>query len=1414
MTPTMLVELLSSFRNRLRRLSAAYGAGVVLLLAGVTFLALSLLDYTLHLPKFWRAFFLAGGVGFVSAAVFRTLWVPLKSKLPVGDIAGRIEKRFPQFEDRLRSAVAFIQSPTNDSPAMQQATIDQAVNIASTLPLNQVIDPRPAIRSFGLGLLAVCAIAVGLVFMDGATRSILLSRVLNPMSSVQWPKRVQIELLQPIPQRIGAGGQVEVAIKLTRGDSARVRPIVFYQTDGGGMRQEFLSRGDDGRYAASIDVRTDSPTRAGSMKLWIVAGDDRTPDATVQIVPRLGVESFAAVLSPPPYLSAPTGEPVNLLSQSAVGFVGSQAELTVGFSKPIANVASVKLIPMNDTTAPAITWQAVDAQTIRGRFALESTVQFRIDALDQDGLEVATQSNFEIIAKPDQLPAVFIENPRKSEDRTADATVPLVGVAEDDAGVSDLSLVVTRLGQSSKNWTIPLVSNGVVADGAGRVNWNKLADSSERERFRVEYPWVLASLADAKLKPGDVLEFGLVVTDNYELNGQRHPPVESLKWRITIISQEDLANRVTDELRQVKTQLTQIKQQQDRTGSETDSFKGDVTDKPQLDEADASVANRLQQQQSTVASATKALSDRLGELRRTMEENKSTSTDLAQLSKDVGDRLGQTAEGSMKSALRSMTQASQKSSDPKVRESSIERTREAQKQASEELAETLKRLEEIGSLNAMIDSLSKMLDAQREVSEQSRKVMSQNVGKKPEQMSEADRKKLQDLAAEQAKLAEATQKAMEKLGKTAEQLKQSDPSSSEAMKQAQKQGQRQNVSQNQQQASSQMKQNKQNDAKQSQQQAELGLETMLNELRDAQKRKLAELQKKLAELQQQIEILIRRQSGHNVDNLTIQGGGVLEAQKALVAVLLEKSGKKPEEKPELPRLVNGQGQTERNARDIGKKAADLPDGAEPASRLTRAATQMERATVYLRDKKLQEAYEPPQLDALSTLEEAKKLIDEQKDKVDDELAQQEKEAIRQAYVRIKSEQQKLADETLRLEGARNPQGVLNRADLIRLGQLPGDQQKLADQVRKVGEDLLSLKSTVYTWANKQIEDQMGEIKSDLAGQLTAAPTQRKHTQVLDDLQTMIDNLKVTPRQEKFESGGGGGGGGQCKKPMPPEAELRLLKGIQSKLNGQTVETDAAVKAQKGEKTAELNESLVGLGRRQAQIRKLLSDMLSAASNGSAGLDPEPKDGEALPEEATLEQIDAKELEQELLAGDPGAKDKEVDTRRIGDRLGRARQRLELDRNAGRVTQIIQKRILQDFDQLIEAARQQQKKGGGGSKQQQQSPQAPQPKPGEQQAQNKGQNQPNAGAQAAGDSKSTGPTGTQAGQGKDIRELGEEWGKISPRLRGPVLESRDETIIERYRRLIEDYTQAVSIEASGGSSDSSGAKPAAPEENGQ
>ena len=89
-----------------------------------------------------------------------------------------------------------------------------------------------------------------------------------------------------------------------------------------------------------------------------------------------------------------------------------------------------------------------------------------------------------------------------------------------------------------------------------------------------------------------------------------------------------------------------------------------------------------------------------------------------------------------------------------------------------------------------------------------------------------------------------------------------------------------------------------------------------------------------------------------------------------------------------------QEQTERNTRGVSKSAEALPDGSAIVADLNRAADRMGRAISALREdagtdqQHLAAAYDPPQVEALAALEQAKDLIDQQAAKANQALDQQ------------------------------------------------------------------------------------------------------------------------------------------------------------------------------------------------------------------------------------------------------------------------------------------------------------------------------------------------------------------------------------------------------------------------------------------
>jgi hypothetical protein len=126
--------------------------------------------------------------------------------------------------------------------------------------------------------------------------------------------------------------------------------------------------------------------------------------------------------------------------------------------------------------------------------------------------------------------------------------------------------------KDKKHWEVPLVADSKPLEG---IAWSPIEAAADRLRLRLTYSWELKQLTGADLKPGDVLEYFLSprITSILMVRGTPRP---SGRLRIAIISQEDFANRVTEELRTLAGQVNVIRGNQLRTRQETVTLKQDT----------------------------------------------------------------------------------------------------------------------------------------------------------------------------------------------------------------------------------------------------------------------------------------------------------------------------------------------------------------------------------------------------------------------------------------------------------------------------------------------------------------------------------------------------------------------------------------------------------------------------------------------------------------------------------------------------------------------------------------------------------------------------------------------------------------------------------------------------------------------
>ena len=1411
MPPTALIAAIDAVRRRAKRLSVLYGVGIAVAAALGLLIAVVALDYVLNLYALPRLGLSVVALGAFAWCAVRYVARPATARLSRADVAGRLERAFPQFEDRLRSTINFAEGHVPGSAVLQQYTIDQATKLAGTVDLSRAVVAKPAVvsvASAAAALLLVSTLSVGL--LDRHTLAIIAARLVTPFNAPAWPKNTRIDLTGDVPARVPVGQKIDVALTIGKGDKPSLKPIVYYQLDDGPVQQQFMGRGDGSAFASSLDARLDpakgenngETPAGGTLRVWVEAGDDRRELPPVKIVPRLAIRSILAAVTPPAYATNRPTQTQNMATGPVVTAEGSTVTLTVGFNKPLGvadptleDVTDAAASPTTQTTTAAtqsapIRWSRPRPNVATATFAAGVSRRFRVHATDADEFANTGLDEYELTVRPDANLSIQLENPRRSEERTAGAFVPLQAVAEDDNGVAEVAISVRRLQPSPKEWTLPLLSAGRPEKDVG---WQPIDASPDRVRDRLNYQWELKQL---NLTAGDVIEYSLVARDNYDLNGRRHEPVGTSKLRLTIVGQDELASRVTDELRSIRTQAGLVRTTQQRTRQDTLQLDADTKGKPHLDAGDQSVASRLTQQQASAAASAKQLADRVQQAIDRLTENRSTADDLKQVTGDVRDTLNQTAEGDMKDATEGLTNAAQKGQPADARSQQLGETAKKQQSALDQLDKVGAKLDTIGSLQSTLGEINAILAEQRALRKANEDFAKTNLGKKPEDLSEADKKTLDAIADRQDKVAQRTQKATESMGKQAEQMKRNDPSTSDAMAAAAKQAADSKAASNAKRASEQTKQNQQSNAQQSQQQVELGLEQVLAELKQAQERELARLREQLTQLQEQVALLVRRQSGHNLDALLLQGPDKLKAAgPKLLATLTEDAKRKPQDlkAPEARLVSSGQELTGRNTRDIAAGTDAKPATAEIGALLGKAAGQMERAIASLRDGKVAEGYDPHQVEALAALHEAQAKVDQQKQQADQKKQEQQKEAIRARYVKLRDREKTLAADTSKADKA-PAVGMAGRVRNLTLAKLSKDQTDVGDETAKIEPDLETLGSIVYVWANRDIKSAMDGVATQLAAAQSGIPTQAEQGRVVDELDAMIKNLEEKPPEQKFEQANqganqGGGGQGQPKPKMPTEVELKLLKSLQVAVNTSTTKIAAVPKPDA--------PVLAKLGGRQGELRNLLDSLLKKASNGKTGLGNEPDNKNQLPEEATADDADQTDLENSLLGGDAGKSQDKVDQgfQLVGTRMARSRQRLALNSDPGKITQEVQKRILSDLDQLIDMAH----KNGQQQQQQQQASSSGQnqgqPKPSDQQANNAGQNKP--GQQVVKNNNpgavnnNAAAAGEKAHDLKDLTEKASEWGNVTARMRQAVIDSRGEDIVQQYQKLIEDYYGALS-----------------------
>jgi hypothetical protein len=425
--------------RRIRLYALVEGLAIVAVVAGACFAVQFALDRTLRLRVDLRAALLASVVAVLLVAAWRKLLGPLRARVQVDDVASSLERRFPQIQTRLISAVQFTRPPGLDpqchSPALIRRVVEEAASEARAWPLEQMLNHRRA-RGFTAMFCALLALAAALAVWAPTALGIWFERNVL-LSSKNWPQETDLLLLNDpdgdgvIYTPIGDDLPLRVAWRRRQPESVLVRVDVA----GGRAEEHDMTAVGQDEFRHTL-VQVTEP-----LSLRIRGGDARLGPVRVELVERPRVGQARITVHPPAYTGRefyPLRAGQNLVEVLA----GAAVDLEI---VPAGTSPVVRAELFQDQTAVALAEASGDGFRIRIEPRADANYWFELT--DERGLRDLNPRQFMVRMKADAPPTAALEIADAGPLITPQAVLSAAMTFADEYGLDAARLVHRREGQ-------------------------------------------------------------------------------------------------------------------------------------------------------------------------------------------------------------------------------------------------------------------------------------------------------------------------------------------------------------------------------------------------------------------------------------------------------------------------------------------------------------------------------------------------------------------------------------------------------------------------------------------------------------------------------------------------------------------------------------------------------------------------------------------------------------------------------------------------------------------------------------------------------------------------------------------------------------------------------------------------------
>lgn len=508
----------------------------VALLGAFVFLGLLVafgLDNLFHLsvvPRLVLTFVLLGGIGAIG---WMRIASPLLRKPSDDAVALLIERGKPDLENRLINAVQLSRETLPDgSVGFVELVRQDAADCLTRLGVSGVVPVRLLKRA--------APIAVGSLAVVVAYAVLLPKHFENALERFAKPTR----FVAPITETTLA---VEPGhLRLAKGEGFTVVAHV-----GGVVPQKAVlqvrgaANGDYDMNFRGEAFSFEVANVTADMTYRVVAGDAESETFRVAVVDPPKVERLVLEIAAPAYArQAVRREDPSAGAVRAI--VGSTVRVEAHADRPLARAT------LRFGTGAQLDMAISDSRTAKAEFAVKERDTYAIALVDENGVRDPVPPVHPIDALPDVPPTVELREPGRDLQLTADAEVPLSIRAKDDVGLASLEVLahVEPNGPEEKlvAWEWPDVKT--------EVNLGHLLKLADQQ----------AGSARRKLPEGAVLAYCARAVD---LKGQE---ARSRAYSITVISQKDEKQQTLTTLSSLRDRLRWILEKQKQARADIGTF--------------------------------------------------------------------------------------------------------------------------------------------------------------------------------------------------------------------------------------------------------------------------------------------------------------------------------------------------------------------------------------------------------------------------------------------------------------------------------------------------------------------------------------------------------------------------------------------------------------------------------------------------------------------------------------------------------------------------------------------------------------------------------------------------------------------------------------------------------------------------